>query len=313
VTSRAGTGGTPMLTTVPQVCWSESVTGLPGGLCTMTDCVRNVVRDPCPAGFECLSFSGGTRSLCTAQCETTSDCRTGYVCRDDIDAPGIAHDNVCWLPCSRTGCDEGYVCQSDGTCGEPMVTPVDYDVTTRSATLSSPYSPASGSVSGGSNLTFALPFDVQLFSETFPAGTNVVATWQGLFAFDRSSLMAFVPGNRTRYATAAPVIVAHHYANTSSSGGSISYSVFGTAPNRTLEIDWVTSNILSGGARFRLRFDEGSPTFVVHYGMIMDDGFSESWTQLAMLNDAEYEEVVVSTGSPTPAARANTEFTYTPR
>jgi hypothetical protein len=32
-----------------------------------------------------------------------------------------------------------------------------------------------------------------------------------------------------------------------------------------------------------------------------------------MLNDAEYEEVVVSTGSPTPAARANTEFTYTPR
>jgi hypothetical protein len=126
--------------------------------------------------------------------------------------------------------------------------------------------------------------------------------------------MAFVPGDHTRYSPAAPLIVAHHFENTSDTSGSVVYAVTGTAPARALEIEWTTTNrSASGGGRFRLRFDEGSPTFVIHYGPITDDIFGGSWTQLAMLDGDEWEEVFVSTGSPSPSAHANTSHTYTPR
>jgi len=306
VRSGGGTGPRPEFTMVPQECFSERATGLPGGFCSMTGCVMNVRRDPCPTGTECVNLTSD--SVCMVECDSASDCRGGWACRTDIDSVG----GLCWPSCTRTGCAPGTVCQADGSCAEPVVDPVDYDVTMRSATLG----PALTGVDGTDpfSLTFALPFAVQFFSETYPAGTDVAASWQGLFSFDDRGIMAFVPGDRTRYVAEAPLIVAHHFTNTRSRGGSISYLVSGTAPSRTLEVEWTTTNLSgTGGARFRLRFDEGSAPFVVHYGSITDDVFVEAWTQLAMLDTAQYEEVVVSTGSPTPSTRANTEFTYTPR
>ncbi len=308
VLSAGGTGPSPEYMTVPQQCFSEASAGIPGGICSMTDCVTNFRRDPCPSETNCTNFRSW--SLCLPECEDDSDCRDGWVCRPDMDR----WDSVCWLSCARTGCADGLVCKSDGSCGEPDIVPVDYDVTTRSATLGPPLGSVEDMVTGGSDLSFTLPFGVQLFGRTFPAGTDAVATWQGLFALDRSALVSFVPGDHTRYETAAPVIVAHHYANSSSSAGSVAWGLSGAAPERTLEIEWTTENLSgTGGARFRLRFDEGEAAFVVHYGPIADDVFAESWTQLAMLDASQYEEVVVSTGSPTPASRANTEHTYSPR
>ena len=94
----------------------------------------------------------------------------------------------------------------------------------------------------------------------------------------------------------------------------MAYAVSGTSPSRVLEVEWETENLSgTGGARFRLRFDEGSDAFVVHYGPITDDVFAEAWTQLAMMNTTVFEDHIVSTGTPRPGSAANTQFTYTPR
>ncbi len=121
VTSVGGTGAQPEVTTVPQECWAEEDTGFPGGLCTMADCVENFRRDPCPAGTACIGLTRG--SVCLSVCGGQSDCREGWTCRDDVDAPGFAHEDVCWFSCDVTGCGAGLTCQPDGTCEEAVEPP----------------------------------------------------------------------------------------------------------------------------------------------------------------------------------------------
>jgi len=306
-------------------CTERTAPEMPEGAPYGATCVGNA---DC-ASDACLMVA---EPFCTQECIDDCTCPTGSACTTvgeglSVCAPG---ENTCAStpdagPPDTGGADVGPSDSGPPDTGPPdtgrppvdsgtPVTPVDYDVTMRSSSLGAALSPVDGMETGGSNLTVRLPFDVQFFSETYRAGTMAVASWQGLFAFDSTGIMAFVPGNRTRYEIAAPLIVAHHFGNTSSSAGSVSYRVSGAAPNRALEIEWVTANLSgTGGARFRLRFDEGDAAFVIHYGPIGDDVFAEAWTQLAMLDTAQYEETVISTGSPTPASQANTEFTYSPR
>lgn len=303
VLSLGGTGPRPDRMRVAQEC----AAWVPGGFCSLPDCVTNVRRDPCPDGTECVSFRGG--SLCLVECDRTSECREGFVCRDDVDPVG----GVCWQPCSVTGCPAELTCAPTGDCRTPDVPDVEYDVSERSIALDGPLSDVDGRTTE-SNLAFDLPFDVTFYGETYRAGTDVAASWQGLFAFGRRAIMSFVPGDHTRYEPNAPLVVAHHTENLDAGGGSVAYRVSGTSPDRALEIEWVTAALSgTGGARFRLRFEEGSDAFVVHYGPITDDIFGARWTQLAMLDGSRFEEVVVSTGSPSAATAANTRYTYTPR
>ncbi len=121
VRSAGGTGSTPEIMTVPQECWPEATTGFPGGLCSMTDCATNFRRDPCPTDTACIALTAG--SVCLQTCGDGASCRSGWVCRDDVDAAGPAHEQVCWLPCSRSPCATGFTCQPDGTCVEEVVAP----------------------------------------------------------------------------------------------------------------------------------------------------------------------------------------------
>lgn len=307
VLSGGGTGPDPEYSRVDQHCLTEAATGIPGGICTMSDCELNFARDPCPGDTECLQLR--TTSLCVDVCDRGADCRDGWTCRDDLNR----WDSVCWLSCARTGCAEGLECQASGSCGEPVVVPVDYDVTERSLSLGPPLTSVSG-MTAGTNLTFRLPFAINFFGVRHAEGIQAVANWQGLFSFGRTAIMSYVPGDHTRYETAAPLIVALHYANTSSRDVSIVYRASGAPPSRVLEVEWETANLSgTGGARFRVRFDEGSDAFVIHYGPITDDAFAESWTQLAMGSATSFEDHIVSRGTPRPGAAANSEFTYTPR
>ncbi len=104
---------------VSQQCFTEGSTGLPGGFCSMTGCVTNVRRDPCPTDTECIALR--STSVCMQECFRTSDCRDGWTCRDDIDW----RESVCWLSCTTTGCAEGLICMPSGSCAEPTVPDVD--------------------------------------------------------------------------------------------------------------------------------------------------------------------------------------------
>lgn len=52
---------------------------LPGGYCTVRDCVIN----GCPDEGICIPFDEYT-SYCMAPCESAGDCRDGYVCVTDF-------------------------------------------------------------------------------------------------------------------------------------------------------------------------------------------------------------------------------------
>jgi len=121
VRSAGGTGPSPEYMTVPQACWTQARTGFPGGLCSMADCAMNYYRDPCPTGTACINLTSG--SVCATICAGPSECRSGWICRDDIDGPGVTHEAVCWVPCTRTPCAAGLTCRPDGTCGGPVVPP----------------------------------------------------------------------------------------------------------------------------------------------------------------------------------------------
>jgi len=55
----------------------------PGGYCTLSPCEVN----GCPKGSVCIEFSDNS-SFCMDWCESSSDCRTNYVCVDNYgDAP----------------------------------------------------------------------------------------------------------------------------------------------------------------------------------------------------------------------------------
>lgn len=53
----------------------------PGGYCS-TSCDQQVKPDSCPAGSHCeeLAVTGPDLQVCIKDCETETDCRSGYVC-----------------------------------------------------------------------------------------------------------------------------------------------------------------------------------------------------------------------------------------
>ena len=108
---------------MPQECWTEDDTGLPGGLCSMADCETNFMRDPCPTDTGCIMTNRG--GVCLPACDGPADCRHGWTCRGDIDAEGPNHIAVCWFSCARTGCAEGLTCAADGTCEVAPTGPLD--------------------------------------------------------------------------------------------------------------------------------------------------------------------------------------------
>ena len=61
------------------------------GYCTVPNCER----DSCPNDSVCVRFDRET-SFCMAYCQADSDCRDGYMCRDDIGPTGF-----CYVPESQ--------------------------------------------------------------------------------------------------------------------------------------------------------------------------------------------------------------------
>jgi hypothetical protein len=105
-----------------QVCVTEKV-GFPGGFCAQgcTD-----VAD-CQSGFDCVELTPGdpdTR-LCWPQCDTTKDCRQGYVCGPFLavlpagQAAHLPSGNFCQSFCqSDADCPITKMCNHfDGGCG----------------------------------------------------------------------------------------------------------------------------------------------------------------------------------------------------
>ena len=55
----------------------------PGGYCLIEDCDL----ESCPDGTVCVEFND-EEHFCLEYCEDSTECRKGYVCRDDVgDAP----------------------------------------------------------------------------------------------------------------------------------------------------------------------------------------------------------------------------------
>ena len=59
-----------------------------GGYCTIPDCEI----DSCPSNSVCVRFDR-EESFCMRYCESSSDCRDGYTCRDDKGGP-----KFCYVP-----------------------------------------------------------------------------------------------------------------------------------------------------------------------------------------------------------------------
>ena len=62
--------------------------------------------DNCPTGTECTPFTNGN-NWCLLLCNTTSDCRSGYICDSW---------SQCWPGCEPGGCPAGQVCSSSSEC-----------------------------------------------------------------------------------------------------------------------------------------------------------------------------------------------------
>ncbi len=54
-------------------------TASPGGYCTQTPCETN----SCPIEAVCVEFEN-EQTYCMKRCSANGDCRSGYICRDDL-------------------------------------------------------------------------------------------------------------------------------------------------------------------------------------------------------------------------------------
>ena len=58
----------------------------PGGYCTLEGCDS----ESCPDGSVCVEFNA-EESFCLKYCEGDNECRSGYVCRDDVGTAGFCY------------------------------------------------------------------------------------------------------------------------------------------------------------------------------------------------------------------------------
>ncbi|MEM6731603.1 MAG: hypothetical protein AAF658_08605 [Myxococcota bacterium] len=157
-----------------------------------------------------------------------------------------------------------------------------------------------------------LPFAIEFFGRILPAGSEATLSDDGFLSFNaRSQYVA--NGNAATYASitdATPAIAAHHNPTLI---GTIHTVVTGDPGSRVWILEWNGTYNTLGSATFQLRFTEGTPGFVIHYGAMTPGAFGgQSWSMVAIDSDFIFNDVRTPGALPALESQSETRWVFTP-